>query len=85
MMSSIEESSHKIPLLTVHAGPKSEETQWKARLKEELKAIITYVKMNKEQDNDWFKIQPQNKEGTKWEGTCFTIHNLVRYEFKLQF
>ena len=83
MMSSIEESAHKIPVLTIHAGPKDE--KWKERLKEELKAIITYVKMNKESDNDWFKIQSANKEGTKWAGTCSSTHNLVRYEFKLQF
>ena len=33
MMSSIEESSNKIPMLTIHAGPKSDEAEWKARLK----------------------------------------------------
>lgn len=45
MMSSIEEAANKIPLLTIHAGPKDE--KWKDRLKEELKAIITYIKSNK--------------------------------------
>ena len=82
MMSSIEEAASKIPLLSIHAGPR--DPQWKERLREELKAIIGYVKSNKEQDNDWFKVQP-NKEGTKWEGVCSSTHNLVRYEFKLQF
>lgn len=82
MMSSIEEAASKIPLLTIHAGPKDE--KWKDRLKEELKAIITYVKSNKLQDNDWFKIEP-SKDGTKWQGVCSCIHNLVRYEFRLQF
>jgi ufm1-conjugating enzyme 1 len=82
MMSSIEEAASKIPLLTIHAGPKDE--KWKDRLKEELKAIITYVKSNKLQDNDWFKIEP-SKDGTKWQGVCSCTHNLVRYEFRLQF
>jgi hypothetical protein len=54
MISSIEEAANNIPLLTIHAGPKDE--KWKDRLKEELKAIILYVKSNKQQDNDWFKI-----------------------------
>lgn len=54
MMSSIEEAANNIPMLTVHAGPKDE--KWKDRFKEELKAIILYVKSNKQQDNDWFKI-----------------------------
>ena len=76
MMSSIEEAASKIPLLSIHAGPR--DSQWKERLREELKAIIGYVKSNKEQDNDWFKVQP-NKEGTKWEGVCSYAHNLVRY------
>lgn len=63
MMSSIEEAASKIPLLSVHAGPK--DPQWKDRLREELKTIIIYVKSNKLQDNDWFKIEP-SKDGTKW-------------------
>jgi len=43
--------------------------------------------MNKASDNDWFKISP-NKDGipgTKWQGTCWYIHELVKYEFTLQF
>lgn len=32
MMSSIEEASNNIPMLTIHAGPKDE--KWKERLKE---------------------------------------------------
>lgn len=82
MQSSLEESANKIPLLTTHAGPKDE--GWKDRLKEEIRTLITYVKINKDSDNDWFKVQP-NKEGTHWEGTCAYTHNLVRYTFKLQF
>ena len=82
MISSIEEAANNIPLLTVHAGPKDE--KWKDRLKEELRAIITYVKSNKQQDNDWFKIEP-SKDGIRWQGVCSCTYNLVRYEFKLQF
>merc|ERR1711991_437061 len=33
------------------------------RLKEEYKALIEYVKMNKENNNDWFKIEA-NKTGS---------------------
>lgn len=54
MQGSIEESANKIPLLTIHAGPKDPE--WTNRLKEELKSLITYIKTNKEHDNDWFKV-----------------------------
>lgn len=69
-------------MLTIHAGPKDE--KWKERLKEELRAIITYVKANKLKDNDWFRVEP-SKDGTKWQGTCSATYNLVRYEFRLQF
>lgn len=40
--------------------------------------------MNKAEDNDWFKIEP-NKEGTKWTGKCWIIYELVKYEFQLEF
>lgn len=70
-------------MLTVHAGPKDGE-KWIERLKEEYKALISYVNDNKKKDNDWFKLS-SNKEGTKWEGTCTFVHDLVRYTFKLQF
>eukprot|EP01097_Dermamoeba_algensis_P000104 TRINITY_DN1039_c0_g1_i1.p1 TRINITY_DN1039_c0_g1~~TRINITY_DN1039_c0_g1_i1.p1 ORF type:complete len:159 (+),score=48.95 TRINITY_DN1039_c0_g1_i1:45-479(+) len=73
----------KIPLLSSKAGPKDGE-EWVKRLKEELTALIEYVKMNKENDNDWFKIEP-NKNGTRWTGKCWYIYNLHKYEFDLQF
>ncbi len=34
------------------------------RLKEEYMALIEYIKLNKQEDNDWFKIE-SNKDGTK--------------------
>lgn len=57
--------------------------------------LIEYIKMNKEDDNDWFIIE-SNADGTKqdlypfimnirWNGKCWFIYNLVRYEFDLQF
>ena len=32
---------------------------------------------------DWFTIKP-NKEGTRWEGRCWYIHELIKYEFDFQ-
>ena len=54
----------KLPLLKTNAGPTSAEG-WKDRLKEEYKVLIEYIKMNKAQDNEWFKIE-SNKDGTKY-------------------
>lgn len=73
----------KIPLCTINAGPRDGDL-WKKRMKEEVRSLITYIKSNKQSDNDWFRIKP-NKEGTFWEGTCWYYHNSIRYEFKLQF
>lgn len=36
--------------------------------------------MNKQSDTDWFTIKP-NKEGTVWEGKCWYIYELIKYEF----
>eukprot|EP00232_Nephroselmis_pyriformis_P001430 CAMPEP_0182912896 /NCGR_PEP_ID=MMETSP0034_2-20130328/37755_1 /TAXON_ID=156128 /ORGANISM="Nephroselmis pyriformis, Strain CCMP717" /LENGTH=166 /DNA_ID=CAMNT_0025049589 /DNA_START=70 /DNA_END=570 /DNA_ORIENTATION=- len=73
----------KIPMLTVKAGPRDGE-EWGKRLKEEYTALITYIKNNKATDSDWFTIS-SNKEGTKWTGKCWYVHNLLKYEFDLQF
>ena len=59
-------------------------------------ALIKYIEFNKKEDNDWVKIEATNKEQTKyiyicmynnnrWKGKCWYIHNLVRYDFDLQF
>ena len=58
--------------------------RWVERLKEELTAMIAYVQHNKSNDNDWFKID-SNEDGTKWKGKCWTMHNLLKYEFDVQF
>eukprot|EP00051_Salpingoeca_urceolata_P004919 m.68875 g.68875 ORF g.68875 m.68875 type:complete len:113 (+) comp13935_c1_seq1:181-519(+) len=57
----------KLPLMKTNAGPRDGE-KWVARLKEELTALITYVKNNKAVDNDWFRLEC-NKDGTKC-GVC---------------
>ncbi|KAL2895386.1 Ubiquitin-fold modifier-conjugating enzyme 1 [Bienertia sinuspersici] len=74
----------KIPLLTKKAGPRDGEA-WTERLKEEYKALIAYTSMNKSNDNDWFRITASNPQGTRWTGKCWYIHNLLKYEFDLQF
>lgn len=73
----------KIPLCSVKAGPLDKD-QWAARLKQELQSLIAYVTMNKQNDSDWFVIEP-NKDGTKWKGKCWYMYNLVKYEYELRF
>lgn len=73
----------KLPLLKVKAGPRDGDT-WVQRLKEEYMALIAYQKMNKEAGNDWFMIE-SNKMGTKWSGKVWFVHNLLKYEFDLEF
>ena len=55
-----------------------------ARLKEELTVLIQYVSTCKANDTDWFTIS-SNKEGTRWTGKCWYIHELIRYEFDMEF
>ncbi|XP_059151272.1 ubiquitin-fold modifier-conjugating enzyme 1-like [Physella acuta] len=62
----------KIPLLKTKAGPR------------EYQALIQYVQNNKESDNDWFRLE-SNKEGTRWFGKCWYIHELLKYEFDIEF
>lgn len=47
-------------------------------------AIFQYVQNNKEADNDWFRLE-SNKEGTRWFGKCWYIHDLLKYEFDVEF
>eukprot|EP00727_Mastigamoeba_balamuthi_P003470 m51a1_g1312 putative ubiquitin-fold modifier-conjugating enzyme 1 (160) ;mRNA; r:217248-218129 len=81
-METIKSLAQKIPLLTVNAGPRDE--QWKARLREEYTSIIKYVQLNKEAGDDWFTLEA-NKEGTRWHGRCWFMHNFSKYEFALEF
>ena len=36
--------------------------KWIDRLKEEYMSLIKYIEVNKLEDNDWVKIQAENKE-----------------------
>ena len=74
--------SQKIPLLSINAGPK--DPKWPERQKEEYIALVEYMKLIKEDDNEWFYIEP-NEDSTKWTGKCWYFYNYQKYEFKLQF
>lgn len=78
-----ERTVSKFPELSVRASPRDKEG-WKARLREELLALISYVKINKEQDRDWFHIEC-DPTGTKWTGKCWYFHEKIKYEFDLEF
>ena len=39
---------------------------------------------NKQADNDWFRLE-SNKDGTRWFGKCWYIHELLKYEFDVEF
>ena len=47
-------------------------------------SFAQYVKINKEQDKDWFQIEC-NKTGTRWNGKCWYFYEQMRYEFDLEF
>jgi len=72
-----------IPLLKTKSGPRDKDL-WPQRLKEEYQSLIQYVQQNKDNDNDWFRLE-SNKDGTKWFGKCWFIHELIKYEFDLEF
>ena len=46
--------------------------------------MFQYVQNNKSNDNDWFRLE-SNKDGTEWFGKCWYIHQLRKYEFKIEF
>lgn len=48
----VRKTVQQIPLLQTRAGPRDGEL-WQARLREELQALIAFVRMNKESDHDW--------------------------------
>lgn len=41
--------------------------------------------MNKAADTDWFSVRPTKPDGVHWTGRCWFIHELLRYEFQLEF
>ncbi|XP_069650203.1 ubiquitin-fold modifier-conjugating enzyme 1 isoform X1 [Haliaeetus albicilla] len=73
----------ELPLLRTVAGPRDREG-WASRLKEEYRALIQYVENNKRADNDWFRLE-SNAEGTRWFGKCWYVHELLKYEFAIEF
>ncbi|KAF1564115.1 UNVERIFIED_CONTAM: Ubiquitin-fold modifier-conjugating enzyme 1, partial [Eudyptes pachyrhynchus] len=73
----------ELPLLRTAAGPRDREG-WAPRLKEEYRALIQYVENNKRADNDWFRLE-SNAEGTRWFGKCWYVHELLKYEFAIEF
>eukprot|EP00947_MAST-08B_sp_MAST-8B-sp1_P001651 g1651.t1 len=81
--SNTKKTVQKIPLLKTRAGPRDGEA-WTTRLKEEYMALITYIKNNKENDNDWFTLK-SDKSGNKWEGKCWYYYQSVKYEFDVCF
>lgn len=46
--------------------------------------VSQYVQNNKEADCDWFRLE-SNKDGTRWFGKCWYIHDLLKYEFDVEF
>ncbi|CAL8280213.1 unnamed protein product [Merluccius merluccius] len=71
-----------IPLLRTDGGPRDREL-WVQRLREEYVALIRYVEANKAADTDWFRLE-SDPGGTRWTGTCWYVHELLRYEFSVQ-
>ena len=83
MESSFTGTLERLPNINTVAGPLDGD-KWIERLKEEYMVLIEYIKMNQEADSDWFTIE-SNADGTDWNGKCWLMHNLVRYEFDLHF
>ena len=75
-------STVSAPLLTINASPRDED--WPARLKEEYTSLIQYISKNKEDGNDWFKIE-SDPDGKKWNGKCWHTQNYTKYEFSFEF
>eukprot|EP00892_Ulva_mutabilis_P002463 jgi/Ulvmu1/12217/UM086_0007.1 len=75
-------SMHKIPQLKVDARPGS--VHWNSRLKEELSALVQYIRNCKADASDWFSIYP-SQDGLRWHGKCWHVYNLLRYEFDFEF
>jgi len=72
-----------IPVCRTKAGPRDGQL-WMSRLKEEYNALIKYVEMNKLNDTDWFRLE-SNADGTRWFGRCWHHHNMIKYQFDIEF
>ncbi|KFD47422.1 hypothetical protein M514_11691, partial [Trichuris suis] len=72
-----------LPILKTKAGPRDQEL-WTQRLKEEYGALIKYIEDNKSSDTDWFRLE-SNADGTRWFGKCWYYHEMIKYEFDVEF
>lgn len=61
-----------------------DKTLFKFKSKVKVLKSFQYVQNNKDSDADWFRLE-SNKEGTKWFGKCWYVHNLLKYEFDVEF
>lgn len=78
-------AAKKIPHLSVRAGPRDGD-KWNDRVKQELNALVKYAQINQASDSSWFNIAPlKGTKFTKWEGKCWYIQDLVKYEFDVEF
>lgn len=75
-------SQGDIPKLKTNTGPRDKD--WIERLKEEYTILIDYIENLKKEDQEWFKIESDD-QGIKWNGVCWVIYDMVKYEFKLEF
>ncbi|MFH4978559.1 hypothetical protein AB6A40_005268 [Gnathostoma spinigerum] len=80
---STKKSLQSIPLLKTRAGPRDGDL-WLQRLKEEYESLIAFINNNKSTDSDWFRLE-SNGDGTKWFGKCWHYHNMLKYEFDVEF
>ena len=55
-----------------------------ARCSVRTRVSVQYQKVNKEAGNEWFTIE-SNKLGTRWTGKVWYVHEMVKYEFDLEF
>jgi ufm1-conjugating enzyme 1 len=78
------ETQKKLPYLKTKAGPR-DGAEWTKRVGEEMTVLMGYINSQKEMDSQWFKVNPINKEFTKWEGNCWYFHEGLKYDFKLTF
>merc|ERR1711935_760511 len=54
------------------------------RLKEEIAALIAYVNVCTETDNQWFHLEP-SEDGLRWWDKVWIYHNMLKYEFDIEF
>lgn len=46
--------------------------------------LVQYIRSCKDDGNDWFTIAP-SQNGLNWQGKCWWVCNLLRYEFDFSF